>query len=99
MGGEYDAMRSLEARMAALEGKQRHMADDVMRLKLSMDSNTTALTEFIELGKNLKFGIKVLGFVESTAVWITKVALAGGTLWGIWKFIILETVKQRPPGS
>lgn len=84
----------INSRLGALERKQMNMADDVMELKSSLDSNTNALQEFIELGKTFKFTIKLLGVIESTAVWITKVSLAATALWAVWKFAIVEAVKQ-----
>lgn len=80
--------------MIALERSHRLLQNDVNAMHLSMDSNTAALTEFIELGKALKFGLKFLGYVEKTAVWIAKVAAAIGIIVAAWKFLILEAINR-----
>jgi hypothetical protein len=90
----HDAVRSFENRMAKLEEDHKRMTDTYIQMKRAVDDNTTALQEFIELGKGLKFGIKVLGVIEATAVWITKVALAIGTLWAIWKYGVIEALRN-----
>lgn len=80
--------------MHALEQKQLAMGGDVMTLKLSMDSNTEALREYIELSKHLKVGLKFLTYVEKTAKWFTTIAVAGATAWAMWKYIILATINE-----
>lgn len=90
-GGEQP---SIETRISALERGQRMLAADFVKLNNSVDENTGALREFIALGQSLKFGIKFLGIIENTAVWITKVALAFGTIIAIWKYIVIETITR-----
>lgn len=80
--------------MSAQEQKLRGISSDVFSLKESMDANTAALQEYIELAKYFKYGLKFLGYVERVAVFIAKIAAAAGTVWAIWKFIILETISR-----
>lgn len=80
--------------MSALEHSQGILRHNVDQLADRMDTNTAALNEFIELGKALKFGLRFLGYIEKTAVWIAKVAAAVGIIWATWKFIILAAVEQ-----
>lgn len=88
------SQENLEARIRQLEQDQKVLAASFAKLNNSVDENTDALREFIALGQSLKFGIKVLGIVERMSVWITKVALAMGTVAAIWKFVILETIRN-----
>lgn len=94
MSHEYDALRSQEARMAHLEQEMSSLHIEVRVLKNTMDSNTAALQEYIELSKSFKIGLKFLGLLEKTAVWITKMAAAGGLVWGLWKFAIKEAIAE-----
>lgn len=88
---------SIEARIQQLEHDYTMLTRDFAKLNASVTENTDALNEFIALGRNLKFGMKFLAAMESTAVWITKVALAAGVLLGLWKFLIIETLRSSPP--
>jgi hypothetical protein len=83
-----------EKRLLALESGHRNMSADLVVLKDSLEKNTTALQDFIELGKGLKFGLKILGAVERVAVWVTKCAAALGVMWAVWKFLILEALQK-----
>lgn len=94
MGTEYDAMRSLEARVSRQEQRITDMGGDVITLKESMDKNTEALSAYIELSKNLKVGLKLLGYLESFAVWVTKVAGAVVIMWGVWKFVVKQAIEK-----
>lgn len=87
-------MKTLEARITALEQKVLVVSVEVLQLKESMDANTIALKEYIEISKQLKVGMKLLGYVEATAVWITKFSAAVGIVWAMWKYLILESVEQ-----
>lgn len=92
MSGTNDG--ALEARIHALEQQHLSMASDVQALKQSLDTNTIALGEFIELGKGLKFGLKFLGYVENVSVWIAKVAAASAIVWAAWKFLVKEALSN-----
>lgn len=80
--------------MTALEQKLRGVSSDVFTLKESMDANTCALVEYIELSKNLKVGMKLLGYVESAAVWVAKVGGATVLLWAAWKYLIIHALSE-----
>jgi hypothetical protein len=96
MGHEYDAMRNMEARISAITKKQSDMADDVIQLKLAMNANTEALREYIEISKGFRIGLKFLGIVERTMIWLAKVAGGAGVIWAVWVYIIKETLKRLP---
>lgn len=66
---------------------------DSLRLKSAMEANTEALKEYIELSKNLKVGLKFLGYVEGTAGWFIKVGGAAAVVWASWRFLIKEALK------
>ena len=78
--------------MSTLEERTRMMSTEATRLKDAVDSNTSSLQEFIELGKALKIGLTILGYVEKAAVFITKLAAACALLWGLWKFAVKEAI-------
>ena len=80
--------------MTALEQKLHGVSSDVCTLKESMDKNTCALTEYIELSKNLKVGMKLLGYIEAAAVWVAKVGGALIILWASWKYLILQAIQE-----
>lgn len=92
MGQEYDGMRSIEARMAALEENHRMLQNQFNGLKGSLEENTGALNEFIELGKALKFGLKFLGGVEKACVFIAKVAAALGIIIACWRYAVTQAI-------
>lgn len=83
-----------QQRLTRLENQMLRATDDFGALKLLVEKNNTNLEEFIDLAKALKIGLKVLGFIEKTAVFITKVALAAGTVYAVWKFAINETIQD-----
>ena len=85
---------AMESRIIALEQQHLLMMNDVQVLKQSLDTNTVALNEFIELGKGLKFGLKFLGYIENTAVWVAKVATACAIVWASWKFLVKEALSN-----
>jgi len=68
------------------------MEQRMTKLETLLEENNKALGEFIDLAKAFKFGLKVLGVIESIAVFITKLSLAGGALWGVWKYAIKEAL-------
>lgn len=70
------------------------VTSELNTLKASMDKNTEALSEFVELAKNLKVGMKMLGYVEATAVFVTKVAGGIVIVWAGWKFLVKEAVAR-----
>jgi hypothetical protein len=84
----------LERKLQATNHRLSRALDEFGALKLLLEKNNTALEEFIELGKTFKFGLKILNVIEKAAVWVTKISLAVGALWGFWKFVILETIKN-----
>lgn len=83
-----------EARLHRLELSMQRTADDFESLKLLVERNNTSLEEFIDLAKAFKFGIKILGFMEKAAVFVTKISLAGGTVWAIWKYAIKAAIAE-----
>ncbi len=83
-----------DQRILRLEHTVQRQASDFEALRLLMEKNNTNLEEFIDLAKALKIGLKLLGWIEKTAVFITKVALACGTCWGAWKFLVKEAIAQ-----
>jgi uncharacterized coiled-coil protein SlyX len=90
------ALNSLESRMKIQEAAMNTLRQDVLTLKQSLDSNTEALKDMIELSKNFKIGLKFLGVLETIAVFIAKIAGACVILWAMWKFAISEAFKQIP---
>lgn len=60
----------------------------------AVTANTKKSIEILELYENLQGAFKVLGWVESFATWVVKVAALGGILWATWKFILAETITQ-----
>jgi hypothetical protein len=80
--------------MATLEKQFRGLNSDVLHIKEGMQANTEALREYIELSKHFTFTLKFLGWIESIAVWVAKVAAALGIMWGVWRYIISEALRQ-----
>lgn len=81
-------------RLAALEEWRHTMSTDVAHLTEAMERNTVALQDWIELGKGLKFGMKVLEAIQKIALWIASIAGACGILWGVWTYAVKEAIKQ-----
>jgi hypothetical protein len=94
VGHEYDALRNLETRLANQEKLQMQCSADVKRLAEVVEANNVSLAEFVELGKALKVGIKLAGYVEAVIVWCTKVAVFLAGCWAAWKFLVKEAVAQ-----
>jgi hypothetical protein len=94
MGHEYDAMRNIEARMAAAERRANLMSKQMVVLTQLVESNNSALAEFIEVSRGLKLAAKVAAAIEDTAVWIAKVGAGLLILWASWKYIIAETISS-----
>ena len=92
MGDNYDAMRSMEARMTALEKEFNVLQANGQALRETVNDNTVALKEFIDIAQGFKFGLKALSLLETCAVWITKIASALVVLWAVWKFIIAQAI-------
>ena len=92
MGDNYDAMRSMEARMTALEKEFNVLQANGKALRETVTENTEALKEFIDIAQGFKFGLKALGVMEICAVWVTKVAGAMVILWAIWKFGVMQAI-------
>lgn len=84
----------LEHRQHQLEQNMEIMHNEFCALKKLMEKNNTALDEFISLAEGFKFGMKILCFIEQSAAFVTKLALAGGVIWAIWKFLVKETVAR-----
>lgn len=91
---QTDIFASMEAKMALQEAKIVSLSAEVLMLKEAVDTNTSALLEYIELSKSFKFTLKLLGYIERAAVFISKVAIAVGTVWAIWRFLVLEAIQQ-----
>lgn len=92
MGQEYDALRSLEARMSRQEENCMRVAEDVEILQRAIHSNTASIQELITLAQGFKFGLKILGGIEAMAVWVTKLATATAVLWALWRFLVKEAL-------
>jgi hypothetical protein len=91
---DYDALRTMEARMTAQEQHIRQLQTQFNQLQTEMAMNTGALKEFIDLGKNLKVGLKFLGYVEATAVWVAKVATGLAIVYGAWKYAVSQAIAE-----
>lgn len=89
-----DRLVLLLSRMEAVESLQRKAHMELQDLKNDISSNTTSLKEFIEIAGTLKVGLKLLGYVESAAVWLVKVGGAIGIVWAVWKYLIKETLEN-----
>lgn len=92
MGHEYDALRSLEARLTRQEENCMRLAEDVEILQRAIHSNTTSIQELIQLAQGFKFGLKILGGIEAIAVWLTKLATAAAVIWALWRFAVKEAL-------
>ncbi len=92
MSGDYEALRSMEARMKALEESNRNVLSQLSSVSEQMRDNTNALQEYIDLGKKLKIGLGFLGMLESVAVWLTKIGAAVALSWATWKFLVKEAI-------
>lgn len=77
--------RKLESRMLILE--EQHIA-----IQTSMDANTKAIQEFIDISHGLKFGLKIANVIEAIAVWFAKIVAAGAIVWATWKFLVREAI-------
>lgn len=80
--------------MAAAEKRANLMSRDMLALKQLVESNNSALAEFIEVSRGLKLAAKIAAAVEDTAVWIAKVGSGLIILWASWKYIIAETISS-----
>jgi hypothetical protein len=92
VGTEYDAMRNMEARIHSLEEHHAMMSTDFSALHQSMNANTAALQEYIDISQKLKIGLGILGTIERAAVWCTKVGAGAMLIWAAWKFVIKEAM-------
>jgi hypothetical protein len=92
--GQDTDYHKLEARISKLEGKQVDLGREFLGLKQSINQNTKALSEYIDLSRKLKVGLSFLGLVERGAVWITKCAAAFGSTWAVWKFAVSQALAQ-----
>ena len=88
------AVTSAEARINRLEQQARRALDDMAALKVLLEQNNTSLAEFIELAKVFKVGMKLLGWIERFAIFVTKLVVSGGALWATWKFLVKEAVAE-----
>jgi hypothetical protein len=84
----------LEERILMLEQRLTHVFEDSAHLKAAMMQNTVALQEYIELAKTFKIGLKMLGWIERSAVWIAKIAAALGILISLWHYAIKEALEK-----
>lgn len=94
MAVSREEWESLNTRILALETKQMHLLIETNTLKDAVNDNTTALAEWITLGKEFKLGLKVLGYIERAAVWVAKIATAAGITWALWRFGISVALEQ-----
>ena len=92
MGHEYDALRNIEARMTKQEANFMQVSADVQELKRIAAVTNTSIAELIDLAHGFKFGLRILGAMETAAVWIAKMATATVLLWGVWKYLIEEAI-------
>jgi hypothetical protein len=86
--------RIFNERLTALEKWQATMSADVVKLTEAMTRNTIALEDWIELGKGLKFGMKVLTAIQKIAIWVASVAGACGILYGVWVYAVKKAIEE-----
>lgn len=91
---DNDVMRALEARMRAQDKRVIILQAQVATLQETLEANTKAIQEFIDISKGLKVGLKLLSLVESAAIWVTKIVVAFSVVWGTWKFLVKEAIAQ-----
>lgn len=82
----------IDERLKAQDDTIMNLSKEVQSLQALVGQNNKALADFIELAQAFRFGMKLLALAERTAVFITKLTLAGGTLWAGWRFLIKESL-------
>lgn len=79
----------------------RESREDILTLKEQMEAlqfviqkHSEQAAEIAELYENIKALLKILSFIEKVAKWLITTAASVGLLWGIWKYLIVETLKD-----
>ena len=80
--------------MRALRMQMQTLGDELKTVRVSFTAVEAQHKEMVDTYKAFKATIKVFGLIESACVFITKVSLASGSIWAIWKFIIKETFER-----
>lgn len=65
-------------------------------LKTSLDSNTTVTTEVKDLLSTFKAGFRIAGWIQDTAVWVSKIAAAAIVMWAIFEYGVVAALKKMP---
>ena len=102
----------LKNRILSLEERQELTAIELAELRQAMDTFSTNSIKFIEnqeimmkenremldIYKSFKASIRIFGWVEKAAVWVTKIAAALGLGWLLFKVGAIEAVKGHKGG-
>lgn len=63
-------------------------------LVILLKANESKAEEVLTLYANLKGAFRLLAWIEVPATWIAKITMALGIIWGLWKFVFLETISR-----
>jgi len=84
--------RRLNDRLDANSVEVKALKHQITELSVALNTNASQAKEIIELYASIKIFLVMLVAMEKAAVWVTKIGAAGVIVWGVWKFIISETL-------
>lgn len=70
------------------------LQEQMASLQFTIQKHSEQAAEIAELYDNIKALLKILRLIEQAAKWLITIAASLGILWGIWKYLIVETLKD-----
>lgn len=70
------------------------LQEQMAALQSVIQKHSEQATEIAELYENIKALLKILKLVEKAAKWLITMGAGFGVVWAIWKYLIVEALKD-----
>jgi hypothetical protein len=81
-----DEQRLLEA----IEGIHKRLS----QLEEAQHNNTAVSRELLHMYENVKGFFAILSWIERLSIWLSKLAIAGGIMWFLFKESVTRAIKS-----